>query len=166
MAEACGGPVGDAVRLQARRDLQWVHGAFAQVAVAVEQPLHGVGGGTARGGRGRRLPHVSGLPTGNTSFAAAAFTKAAFTTAALTRAVFTTAVFTTAVFTNAACTRAAHTARTVPLVVPATGAIVTAVGGARPADVIRVIRVLSVLRRTHALSHLVQTVAPVGEAGP
>ncbi len=53
MAEACGGPVGDAVRLQARRDLQWVHGAFAQVAVPVQQSLHGIRrGGAAYGGRG------------------------------------------------------------------------------------------------------------------
>ncbi|KPC89105.1 hypothetical protein ADL35_01265 [Streptomyces sp. NRRL WC-3753] len=161
--------------------------------MAVEQPLHGVGGGTARGGRGRRLPHVSGLPTGATPLAAAVFTTTGLTTTALTKAACTNAGF-----TNAGFTRAVHTPRTVPLLVPATGAIVTAVGGARPADAIRVIRVpsvlrvqpvlrvLPVLRRTHALSPLVhlgaegeggrtgvtgrggrvRSVAPVGEAGP
>src|SRR5690606_11891890 len=56
--EAGGGPVGDAVGLQAGGDLQRVHGAFAELAVAVQEGLHGVGGAARPGGgpRGHPLP--------------------------------------------------------------------------------------------------------------
>ncbi len=43
VAEARGGAVGDAVRFQARRDLQGVHRPDAQVVVAVQECLDGVG---------------------------------------------------------------------------------------------------------------------------
>ncbi len=43
VAEAGGGPVGDAERFESGGDLQRVHGPFAQVPVTVQQGLHGIG---------------------------------------------------------------------------------------------------------------------------
>ncbi|WP_414820504.1 hypothetical protein, partial [Streptomyces tricolor] len=47
VAEPRGGPVGETVCLQPRRDLQRIHGPFAQLPVPVQQGLHRVTGPTA-----------------------------------------------------------------------------------------------------------------------
>src|SRR5690606_25680272 len=75
VAEAGGGAVGDAVRLEAGRDLQGVDGGLAQLAVAVQQGLHRVGapagGGSARlTGRRADVGHRAASVTGTCSGAA------------------------------------------------------------------------------------------------
>ncbi|WP_328564864.1 hypothetical protein [Streptomyces coelicoflavus] len=129
----------------------------------MEQPLHGVGGGTARGGRGRRLPHLASLPTGDAPFAAATFAAATFTTGTVLPVLPTAGtvppVLPTArtvppvLLTTGTVPPVVPTARTVPPVVAAVGIVITAVGVVRPPDVFRV---LPVLRRTPALSRLVR----------